>query len=98
MRTTRCITITPADSRGVALTHQRTRGDTSAGRISSAESALSCLGMGLLVPLTVAAEFQQNLRVISDLTKNIRHQWAVIGGDDSSGDTNRGSRFLGYLQ
>jgi hypothetical protein len=47
--------------------------------------------------VTSAAQFNQNLNAISTLSQLIRHQWPVVGGDDGTGDTNRGRNFLGYL-
>jgi hypothetical protein len=52
----------------------------------------------LKLPMNSEADVDHNVKVFLQITKDTRHQWPVVGGDDFNVDTNRGITFIGYLQ
>jgi hypothetical protein len=51
-----------------------------------------------VVPLDSSATFFRLVTALQGRCKAIRHQWAVVGGQDSAGKTDRLGTFKGFLQ
>jgi pimeloyl-ACP methyl ester carboxylesterase len=51
-----------------------------------------------VIPISSAAEFNRLVSAMVERVKKLRHQWCVVGGKDSTGNTDRGKDFRGFLQ
>jgi len=51
-----------------------------------------------VIPITNSAQFDAIVRGLSRRIRAMRHQWVVVGGEDSAGNTDRLATFKGFLQ
>jgi hypothetical protein len=51
-----------------------------------------------IIPIGNATQFDQPVRALTRRIRAMRHQWAVVGGEDSAGNTDRLGTFKGFLQ
>jgi hypothetical protein len=77
------------------------------GKLQPAGTLMVQTGLGPLfykpefipvLPMTTEADVDHNVNVFIHGTKDVRHQWAVVGGDDFNLDLNRGRTFSGFLE
>lgn len=50
------------------------------------------------VPVTTAVDVTRLVAAMATRVQKTRHQWTVVGGRDSTGATDRGASFRGFLQ
>jgi pimeloyl-ACP methyl ester carboxylesterase len=51
-----------------------------------------------VIPINSSAEFNHLISGLTRRVKAMRHQWVVVGGEDSAGNTDRLATFKGFLQ
>ncbi|MGZ5090778.1 MAG: hypothetical protein ACXWCY_08830 [Burkholderiales bacterium] len=51
-----------------------------------------------VIPIGNSAEFDQLVRALARRIRGMRHQWTVVGGEDTAGNTDRLATFKGFLQ
>jgi len=88
---TMTLTMIIAQNKGKILTVQK------GGQLVNAQLVQTGTGDDKFNVRTAAA-FHQNLNAISLMIVDVRHQWPVVGGFDSSGTRIVGNGFTGFLQ
>ena len=53
---------------------------------------------GPAIPISNSAQFDQLVSVLTKRIRAMRHQWTVMGGEDTGGKTDRLATFKGFLQ